>query len=303
MVQMPILYRPARAQDLERADELVVQSINDLTERHGFGPMAAPSPPRFQAFSLTNDPGGLWVAEEAGQILGFAFSWISGDLWFLAQLFVSPDHQGRSIGRELLKRTLEHAQNGAISNKALITFAFNRVSQALYIRHGLFPQMPIYGFSVAREALMDRLPGAQLHHVPLQNTASLLHGLAQIDLKVLGVSREKHHRYLISDGVMRGVLLCEGDDPVAYAYVSPDGHIGPLAVARPDALEAAFTTTLKLAAERGALQVSALIPGTSEAALSVAVGLGMRITFPMLLMSNRRFGDWAHYLPRNPGFM
>jgi hypothetical protein len=198
---------------------------------------------------------------------------------------------------------LEHAQTAATSNKALITFAFNRVSQALYIRHGFFPQMPIYSFSVAREALRDRLPGTQLRSAPLQDTVSLLHALAQIDLKVLGVSREKHHRYLISDGAMRGFLLGEEDDPVAYAYISPDGHIGPLAVARPDALKAAFTTTLKLAAERGSSQVSALIPGTSEAALSIAVGLGMRITFPMLLMSNRRFGDWAHYLPRNPGFM
>jgi len=34
---MPILCRPAREEDLERTDELVVTSINDLTQRHGFG--------------------------------------------------------------------------------------------------------------------------------------------------------------------------------------------------------------------------------------------------------------------------
>jgi hypothetical protein len=37
---MPVVYRPARAEEIERAQELVVRSINDLTERHGFGPMA-----------------------------------------------------------------------------------------------------------------------------------------------------------------------------------------------------------------------------------------------------------------------
>jgi hypothetical protein len=37
--------------------------------------------------------------------------------------------------------------------------------------------------------------------------------------------------------------------------------------------------------------------------LGVAVGLGMRITFPMVLVSTRDFGDWTRYLPRNPGFM
>jgi len=76
-----------------------------------------------------------------------------------------------------------------------------------------------------------------------------------------------------------------------------------LAAARPDALEDVFTTALTLAAEGGAARVSAFIPGTSETALSLAIGLGMQITFPMLLMSTRSFGDWAHYLPRNPGFM
>jgi ribosomal protein S18 acetylase RimI-like enzyme len=300
---MTILCRPARAQDLVRADQLVVASINDLTQRHGFGPMASSSPPNFQLFSLKDDPDGLWVAEEADEILGFAWSWVCGDLWFLAQLFVSPDHQGRSIGNELLKRTFEHAQKSGAGNRALITFTFNTVSQGLYIRHGLFPRFPVYSFGVAREFLMSRLQGPQFRHVPLEETASDLHTLGQIDARVLGVSREKHHRYLINDQATRGVGLYAGDDCVGYAYVSTSGHIGPLAVARPDALDTAFRTALTLAAESAAPQVSAFLPGTSETALRTAIEHGMRITFPMLLMSTRDFGDWTGYLPRNPGFM
>src|SRR6202521_6415856 len=135
-----MLVRPARADELQRAQELVVRSINDLTERHGFGPMAAVRSAHFQLFSLKDDAGGLWVAEDAGEILGFAFSWVCGDLWFLAQLFVSPGQQGRGIGQELLKRALQHAQMSKAVIKALITFTFNGVSQGLYIRHGLFPR-------------------------------------------------------------------------------------------------------------------------------------------------------------------
>src|SRR5216684_950763 len=90
---MSVVCRPARAQDLEFADTLVVSSINHLTERHGFGTMAIPSPPKFQSFSLNDDADGLWVAEEDDRILGFAWSWVCGDMWFLAQLFVSPDQQ------------------------------------------------------------------------------------------------------------------------------------------------------------------------------------------------------------------
>jgi hypothetical protein len=242
------------------------------------------------------------VAEDAGQILGFAFSWACGDLWFLAELFVAPGQQGRGIGNELLKRTLDHAQKAGAVSKALITFAFNTVSQGLYLRHGLFPRLPIHFVKVAREPLIDRLQNTQLRCVPLQNTASHLQSLAQIDARALGISREKHHRYLINDNAMRGVLLYAGDDCAGYVYVSSDGHIGPLAVVQPNVTGTAFRTALKLAVESGASGVSAFLPGTSDA-LSIAVEHGMRITFPMVLMSTRDFGNWTQYLPRNPGFM
>jgi ribosomal protein S18 acetylase RimI-like enzyme len=299
---MPVVFRPAQAQELERAEELVVRSINDLTERHGFGPMATLRPVQFQLFSLRDDPDGFWVAEDQGEMLGFAFSWICGELWFLAELFVKPGHQGRGIGDELLKRTLEHAQKRGATNKALIAISFNRASQGLYIRHGLYPRLPIYNFGVTRDVLTARLQGAQLRCVPLEETASHLHSLAQIDAEALGVSRERHHGYLINGDAIEGFLLYANDDCVGYAYIS-DGHIGPLAVARTNIMGTAFRTALNLAAESGSSQASAFLPGTNEEALGVAVEHGMRITFPMVLMSTRDFGDWTRYLPRNPGFM
>jgi ribosomal protein S18 acetylase RimI-like enzyme len=300
---MPLVYRPARPSDLARADALVVGSINDLTERHGFGAMATARPPNFQLFSLNDDPDGLWVAEDAGEIRGFAWSWVCGDVWFLAQLFVDPAQQGQGIGNELLKRTLEHARKADAAHKALITFTFNRVSQGLYIRHGLFPKMPIYFFGVARERLAAELPDAPLRHVTIEDTAAHLKALADIDGCAVCVVREKHHRYLINDEATKGVLLYAGSDCVGYAYVSSDGHIGPLAVTRIDVLGDAFTTALKAALDGGSEQISAFLPGTCVSALSLAVKHGMRITFPMLLMASPGFGDWTRYLPRNPGFM
>jgi ribosomal protein S18 acetylase RimI-like enzyme len=299
---MPIHYRPARAEDFVRADALVVGSINDLTARHGFGKIASARPPQFQLFSLQDDPDGLWVAEDAGEMVGFAWSWVCGDLWFLAQLFVSPTQQGSGIGNELIKRTWEPAQKNGAANKALITFTFNTVSQGLYLRHGMFPRFPIYNFSVARERLIGRLQGVPLRCVSLEYTAAHLASLAQIDVRALGVSREKHHAYLIKDKATKGVMFYDGSACVGYAYIA-DGHIGPLAVARTEAMGAAFKTALSLAAESGSAQVSAFLPGASDTALSIAVEHGMRITLPMLLMSTRDFGNWTQYLPRNPGFM
>jgi len=298
---MPILYRPARAQELARAEELVAASINDLTVRHGFGRMASARPPHFQQFSLKDDPDGLWIAEEGGDIVGFAFSWVCGGLWFLAELFVAPDQQGRGIGNELLSRTMEQARKAQASEKALITFAFNTVSQGLYIRHGLFPRLPLYLFSAPREAWPARKHASELEAVAI--SASDLPDIAAIDARALGLSREKHHRYLIGESELKGFLFRDGRVSIGYAYISPEGHVGPLAVSRPDAMGPVFAAALERASETGSAQISALIPGVGEAALGVAVAHGMRIAFPMMLMSSYAFGDWSRYLPRNPGFM
>jgi hypothetical protein len=150
---------------------------------------------------------------------------------------------------------------------------------------------------------MRRLQSAQLRCVPLEDTDSHLRSIARIDVRALGFSREKHHRYLIKDSATKGVSLYAGDDCIGYVYVGSNGHIGPLAVGRSDAIGPAFATALSLAAESGSSQVSAFIPGTSTAPLRLAIEHGMRIAFPMVLLSTREFGDWTQYLPRNPGFM
>ncbi|MBZ6076448.1 GNAT family N-acetyltransferase [Microvirga puerhi] len=299
---MPLVFRPACADDLQRAQELVVRSINDLTERHGFGPMASVRRPDFQLFSLKDDPDGLWVAEDDDEIVGFAFSWADGDLWFLAELFVAPGQQGRGVGRKLLAHTLDHASKSGAATKSLITFTFNVVSQGLYIRHGMLPRLPIYLFSgVSSDLTADQHDG-KLRSIAIDPSPSHLNTLAQLDVSALGFSREKHHRYLLNDASMKGVFLHDGGDCVGYAYVATTGHVGPLAVTQAHHMSAAFRTALNLAATSGAGHVSAFLPGTSEAP-GIALKHGMRITFPMVLVSTHEFGDWRRYLPRNPGFM
>jgi hypothetical protein len=106
----------------------------------------------------------------------------------------------------------------------------------------------------------------------------------------------------MADGATQGVLLHAGGECVGYVYVA-DGHVGPLAVTQREALGAAFRTALNLAAEGSAPYLSAFVPGPCDAALAIALAAGMRIASPMVLMATSDFGNWAQYLPRNPGFM
>ena len=169
---MSLVVRPAHVDELAHAEELVARSINDLAGRHGFGSIATSRPPDFQAFCLRDDPRVVWLAEEDGEMVGFALSWVCGRLWFLAELFVAPDRQGLGIGNELLDRTLQHARQAGATEKSLITFAFNVVSQGLYVRHGLLPRVPLHLCSAAREALAYHAQAPALHTTPIRTTAA-----------------------------------------------------------------------------------------------------------------------------------
>jgi GNAT superfamily N-acetyltransferase len=298
---MSLTVRSARAEDLQPAQELIVASINDLTQRHAFGTMASVRVPDFQLFSLKDDPHGLWVAEENGELAGVAFSWACGELWFLAELFIAPRLQGSGIGGELLRRTLDHAGQSGAKTRALITFTFNTVSQGLYIRHGMFPRLPLYMMSASRSDVRAGDLEAPLGYRAI--SAADMADLAALDRSALGISREKHHGYLLGDPDMKGFLFHDGGDCVGYAYIASSGHVGPVAVTRRETMARAFATALRIAAEGQSTQVSAFLPGNCEAALGVAARHRMRITFPMVLVSDREFGDWRRYLPRGPGFM
>lgn len=300
---MPVTFRLARADELQHVQELIVTSINDLTERHGFGAMASVRPATFQLFSFKQDPGGLWVAEDEDEIVGSAFSWVCGELWFLAELFIAPRMQGSGIGRELLRRTLRHADQAGAKTRALITFTFNTASQGLYVRHGMFPRLPVYMLNADRKALANTGVDARVELRRAEASGSHIAALAALDTSALGVSREKHHRYLLNDQATKGFLFYDGDDCFGYVYVSSTGHVGPLAVTRSDAMAPALSSALRIAAESGSDRISAFVPGNCEAALRVAADHHMRITLPMVLASDREFGDWSRYLPRNPGFM
>lgn len=51
------------------------------------------------------------------------------------------------------------------------------------------------------------LPEPRLHSTKIDGTAPQMKQLAEIDALAIGVTREKHHRYLLNDPATTGVLL------------------------------------------------------------------------------------------------
>jgi GNAT superfamily N-acetyltransferase len=300
---MDIAYRPARLEDLAEAERVVQQSGNALRVRHGLQPWPAPPPTAFPRFCLAQDPSGLWVAEHGDTIVGFGFSWMTQRFWFLSQLFVKPDTQAKGIGQALLSRTLMQAERNGADNRALITPAYNTASTGLYLKNGLYPREPLYRMAAPAQAVGQNLVDTGYDITPVAPWPESGEWTGRIDQELLGFRRDLHHQLLLGGFAARAVRIEHAGRAAGYAYISSQGHVGPLAIA-PDAdAKAVVTAALRCAPEGGARQVSMIVPGRADVVMQTALALGFRIEEPYVLMAWRPFGNWCNYLPSTPGFM
>ncbi len=300
---MDITYRPAKLEDLEEAERVVQQSANALRVSHGLRPSPAPPSTAFPKACLAQDPSGLWVAEDGESIVGFGFSWMTDKFWCLSQLFVRSDTQAKGVGQALLSKTLMQAERNGAANRALITFAYNIASTGLYLQNGLYPREPLYRMAAPAQAVAQNLGRAGYDITPIAPWPQSGEWTGRIDQELLGFRRDLHHQFLLGGFAARAVRIEHAGRAAGYAYISAQGHVGPLAIA-PDAdAKAVVITALRCALEGGARQVSMLVPGRADVVMQTALALGFRIEVPLVLMAWRPFGNWCNYLPCNPGFM
>jgi GNAT superfamily N-acetyltransferase len=104
-----------RNEDARAVHEVSVVTFTDLEARFHHPPSPPPPPNvplvRFSHL-IETDPGGAWVAEEDGRVIGAALAIDREGVWGLSLLVVLPDHQSSGIGRALLDRSLGHADGG-----------------------------------------------------------------------------------------------------------------------------------------------------------------------------------------------
>jgi GNAT superfamily N-acetyltransferase len=80
------------------------------------------------------DPGGAWVAEAGGAIVGMALALVREGIWGLSLFAVARDHQSRGVGRELLEAAFGH---GADARGHLILSSESPAAMRRYARLGL----------------------------------------------------------------------------------------------------------------------------------------------------------------------
>ena len=264
--------RRAADSDLRAAYDVFAAAEGEVWRRHAL----SWSPPPFDAWSATQrhllaqDGERSFVALDGERLVGFGAALVRGDAWFLSALFVSPEYQGRQIGRELLDRVW----SGEYRCRMTITDSIQPVSTTIYARRGLIPTTPILSLSGSPRC---DLP-ADLEAVPTEPDA-----LTTLDRAAYGFGRDADHRFWREHAAEANLWLIAGQ-PIAYSYVDDQGLIGPLAGRDGEAAALALHAEL---ARRETQPAAIDVPGSARRLVATALGSGLRATGPpgLLLLS------------------
>jgi hypothetical protein len=245
------------------------------------------------------------VAEDKGTIVGYTFSFLRGSFLFLADLFIHPDHQGRGIGGNLIRKTFGSWDGHRITNKALITPAFNRASVSLYMRHDMLPRQPVYYANAPRDRVRAALDdkNEMMDAEEVTDYDGNLRRLASVHEAAMGFPPGWVNEYFSKVQYATCLMFKRGTLDIGYSFVRPNGSVGPLVAASAKDFMPLFEATLKIASQRTQDSVTIFFPGTNGAAARASIAYGFSLTYPLLFLSSKSMGDFENRLFYDSGVM
>lgn len=213
------------------------------------------------AHLLSTDPGGAFVGERGGQVVGVAQAYLREGLWCLSMLAVDPRVQGGGIGRILF----EHALGYGSGRPGLIVGSNDSRALRLYAAAGfsLRPSLEAHGV-IDRGAIPS--PSREIR----VGTADDLEPIAAVSRAVRGAA----HTCELAFALRRGAdLLVLGDR--GFAVVEPGAGVWLLAAADEPAATELLWSALRLCG--GVERPVRWITSGQDWAVDVVVRAGLRV--------------------------
>lgn len=209
---VPVTYRAMDVKDLPAAYEL------SQTMRW---------PHRLEDWSFVLGLGTGFVAEEAGAVIGTGLCWKQGQQASLGMIIVSPEHQGKGIGKALMKLVLE-----ALGECCTLLNA-TPAGQPLYEQLGFIATGTIHQHQGTLNALVSApsFPGEALRPYVSGDTEAII----ALGNRATGMSRDEVLRALLAAG--ETVVLERHGKVAGFSVMRRFGHghaIGPVVASDTD---------------------------------------------------------------------
>jgi GNAT superfamily N-acetyltransferase len=294
-------FRPGTPDDSPAVFQVFVRALGDLDRRMNYHTEMWHEPgfaerlwrlrkPLFDHLAAAADQ--FWVAEQDGQVIGYARSLYQDRLQQLTEFFVLPGHQSGGIGRELLARAFPTRG----SRRRSIIATLDTRAQARYLKSQVYPRFTIQYLHAPPRAVS--VP-SDLRFEPASGDPETLAALRAIDREVLGIQRDATHEYLLAD--RRGYLYLREGRPVGYGYLSKG--TGPIALLDESDFPAVLAHAESEAAGRGDKSFGVELPMVNRAALQHLLSRGFQLEpFVAVLMTDEPFGRFTHYVLTSPPF-
>lgn len=235
------------------------------------------------------------VARDDAEVIGIAVAHDSEDERCLGDLFVEPSYQGQGLGAALLESAFGGASD---ASRAMLFDARDTSAHALAFRFGLAVRSPILRFAGAipkEEELVKMAAGDYRFQVEKIDSTVHALGLNELDRQTRGTTRLADHAEFAVAASGHAFLL--GGECVGYAYVWPDGRVGPLACASEAYLVQIFAYAIvTLQRTYGASWCTMLVPGFNRRVARAALRGGLRIEEMLMFAGDAFSGDLSTYV-------
>jgi GNAT superfamily N-acetyltransferase len=233
------------------------------------------------SYFLGTDPGGSFVAEVDGAVVGLAQVHRREGLWVLAHLFVSPSAQNQGAGRALIDRALAYGDSGEpgliISSRD--PRAIRRYAHAGF---GLWPA--VVGWGVVRPAGLGAAPLVR------EGSDADLELTAVVDRQVRGAARPAELALFLAEGDRllvvdrRGYALLRGPRVAIVSALDEDAAVQLLTAGLAEASDTEYAETARITA-----------PQQWAVGVALAAGLELHPHGPVMVRGTP--GPLQPYLP------
>lgn len=242
-----------------------------------------------------SSPGGARVARDEAVAIGIAFAHALEDEAFFSELFVEPSFRGSGVGWKLLQEVMK---DDADSLRSGLVDASDAASLAFFLRRGISLHVPVLRVAgaIPREDDLGRMAAGD-YRFQIESIDPVAHRFAldALDREVRGTSRAADHAMF--SRLATGTLFTLDGEGVGYAYVWPDGRIGPLAAASGAYLVQLFAFALVTLRRRySASWCTALVPGSNVRIMRAAMRIGLTLEAVNIFATDQSLLDLNRYI-------